>query len=304
MASSGFGGAQYRRRDGPSGGKGKATFNKQARKQGEDGGGSQAGKRRAEPGVVSVHSKSGQIPGSGKAKRRWRPSQQVYAGSAKEGKGFALWRKQKVQLEYKKLQRKQKKTTTAKDLYVDSYPEHLKHLYLAEEERLKNLEKKRKPEEDPTQTIEGEKEEEVVVPKKKFKKKTSNQKAKEEYEQVRHERAKKRKLDCLRASRCHKVAGRELLGCDRPCKDGLPKKKFKKKTSNQKAKEEYEQVRHERAKKRKEAEENRRKGEEARELYKKKKMEAYKVLNTKTKKGQPNFNVQMEYLLKKIQSKT
>ncbi|ERE87685.1 thyroid transcription factor 1-associated protein 26, partial [Cricetulus griseus] len=42
--------------------------------------------------------------------------------------------------------------------------------------------------------------------------------------------------------------------------------------------------------------------EEAQRLYKKKKkMEAFKVLSKKTKKGQPNLNLQIEYLLQKIQ---
>lgn len=41
--------------------------------------------------------------------------------------------------------------------------------------------------------------------------------------------------------------------------------------------------------------------EEAQRLYKKKKMEMFKILSKKTKKGQPNLNLQMEYLLKKIQ---
>ncbi|XP_040200120.1 thyroid transcription factor 1-associated protein 26 [Rana temporaria] len=231
MASSGPGGAQQRRRAGPAWGKGRGTFIKGT----GDGG---AAQKKAEPGGVHVQRKSGE-----KDKKRWKSAQQINAGSAKEGQGFALWRKQKVQLEYKKLQRKQKKTTTPKDLYADNYPEHLKHLYLAEEEKLKNVERKRKPEEDITQTTE------------------------ERVEEV-------------------------------------PKKKFKNKTSIQKAKEEYKRVQNERANKRKEAEENRRQREEAKELYKKKKMEAFKVLSTKTKKGQPNFNVQMEYLLKKIQSKT
>lgn len=238
MASSGIGGTQPRRRAGPAWGKGRGTFNKGS---GDGGGRRGAAQKKTEPGGVFVQRKS--VQRGEKDKKRWKNAQQLVAGSAKEGQGFALWRKQKVQLEYKKLQRKQKKTTTPKDLYADNYPEHLKHLYLAEEERLKNLERKRKPEEDITQTTE---EQEEVMPKKKFKNKTSIQKAKEEYQRVQRERANKRK----------------------------------------------------------EAEENRRQREEAKELYKKKKMEAYKVLSTKTKKGQPNFNVQMEYLLKKIQSKT
>lgn len=32
-------------------------------------------------------------------------------------------------------------------------------------------------------------------------------------------------------------------------------------------------------------------------------MEVFKILSKKTKKGQPNLNLQMEYLLKKIQEK-
>ncbi|XP_077328014.1 thyroid transcription factor 1-associated protein 26 [Lithobates pipiens] len=240
MASSGSGGTQHRRRAGPAWGKGRGTFNK-----GSGDGGRGAAQKKAEPGGVFVQRRRVQ---RGDKDKRWKNAQQLAAGSTKEGQGFALWRKQKVQLEYKKLQRKQKKTTTPKDLYADNYPEHLKHLYLAEEERLKNLERKRKPEEDIAQTTEERKEEEEVVV--------------------------------------------------------VPKKKFKNKTSIQKAKEEYQRVQRERANKRKEAEENRKQREEAKELYKKKKMEAFKVLSTKTKKGQPNFNVQMEYLLKKIQSKT
>ncbi|XP_072257317.1 thyroid transcription factor 1-associated protein 26 [Pyxicephalus adspersus] len=255
MDASGSGG-QYRRRGGPPGGKGKVPFNKGAHFN--SGGGAQAGKRRAEPGLVSAQRNSGQGPWKqgvqrpGKARRGYKAAQQFAAGSAKEGHGFALWRKQKVLLDYKKLQRKQKKHTTTKDLYVDNYPEHLKHLYLAEEERVKSLKRKRKPEseEDLSQTT-------------------------EEQEQEHQQEV-----------------------------EVVPKKKFKKKTANQKAKEEYEQVQRERARKRKEAEENRKKREEAKEIYKKKKMEAFKALNAKTKKGQPNFNVQMEYLLKKIQNKT
>ncbi|CAI9569353.1 unnamed protein product [Staurois parvus] len=152
MASSGSGGAQYRR-VGPSGGRGRGTFNRGSWNRGGRGA-AQAGQGKAEPGV-SVQRKSGHgVQRPRTDKRRWKSVQQVLAGSAKEGQGFALWRKQKVQLEYKKLQRKQKKTTTPKDLYADNYPEHLKHLYLAEEERLQNLERKRKPEEDTTQTTE------------------------------------------------------------------------------------------------------------------------------------------------------
>ncbi|KAM4748399.1 thyroid transcription factor 1-associated protein 26 [Rhinophrynus dorsalis] len=183
--------------------------------------------------------------GSYKAKQRWMPQKQnLFEGSAREGQGFALWRKQKIQFEYKKLLRKQRKASVPTEhLYADSYPEHLKHLYLAEEEMMKNQEKKRKRKDDALQAVEE----------------------------------------------------------DTP---EVPRKKFKKKTSNQKAKEEYERVQQERARKREEAEKNRKKREEAQQLYKQKKMEAYKILSTKTKKGQPNLNLQMEYLLQKIQQKS
>ncbi|KAF3825967.1 hypothetical protein GH733_006081 [Mirounga leonina] len=80
-------------------------------------------------------------------------------------------------------------------------------------------------------------------------------------------------------------------------------KKNKKKTSNQKAQEEYEQIQAERAAKKQEFEKRKQEREEAQRLYKKKKMEAFKILSKKTKKGQPNLNLQMEYLLKKIQEK-
>lgn len=40
--------------------------------------------------------------------------------------------------------------------------------------------------------------------------------------------------------------------------------------------------------------------EEAIQNYKKKKMETFQILKKKTRKGQPNLNLQMEYLLQKI----
>lgn len=46
---------------------------------------------------------------------------------------------------------------------------------------------------------------------------------------------------------------------------------------------------------------NKQQKEEAIQKYKQKKMETFQILNKKTKKGQPNLNLQMEYLLQKIQ---
>ena len=54
------------------------------------------------------------------------------------GQGFAFRRKLKIQQTYKKLLRREKKSQTPSDSpFTDWYPDHLKHLYLAEEERLK-----------------------------------------------------------------------------------------------------------------------------------------------------------------------
>lgn len=55
------------------------------------------------------------------------------------GQGFAFKKKQKVKHEYNKLLRKErKKNSEAKVVYKDEYPEHLKHLYLAEAEKMRN----------------------------------------------------------------------------------------------------------------------------------------------------------------------
>lgn len=55
------------------------------------------------------------------------------------GQGFAFSRKQKVKHEYNKLLRKGKKNTPEnKLLYKEEYPEHLRHLYMAEAEKLRN----------------------------------------------------------------------------------------------------------------------------------------------------------------------
>ncbi|XP_036616300.1 thyroid transcription factor 1-associated protein 26 [Trichosurus vulpecula] len=177
--------------------------------------------------------------------RAWRAnSRNVFSGSVREGQGFAFQRKQKIQQEYKKLLRKEKKAQISQESqFTERYPEHLKHLYLAEEEMLRRQRKKEKqplPEEECSTTVDP-----IDTPKRN-KKKTSNQKAKEEYERVQAKRAAK--------------------------------------------KQEFEKRKQER--------------EEAQQRYKKKKMEAYKVLSKRTKKGQPNLNLQMEYLLKKIQEKT
>lgn len=55
------------------------------------------------------------------------------------GQGFAFKRKEKARHEYNRLLRKEKRriNTDSKIQYKDEYPEHLRHLYLAEAEKLK-----------------------------------------------------------------------------------------------------------------------------------------------------------------------
>ncbi|KAK2523736.1 Ccdc59 [Columba livia] len=178
-------------------------------------------------------------------KRPWRPFLlRNVVGSLQEGRGFAFRRKQQIERQYRKLLKKRKVPSQQDDQFTDTYPEHLKHLYLAEEEMLKK--RRRAPD--------------AAV--------LSEEKLNEAEESV------------------------------------ITEGRSKKKTSNQKAKEEYEKIQAERARKKEEAEKRKRQREEAQRLYKQKKMEAYKIFSKKTKKGQPNLNLQMEFLLQKIQQNT
>ncbi|NXV30535.1 TAP26 protein, partial [Rissa tridactyla] len=169
------------------------------------------------------------------------------------GRGFAFRRKQKVERQYRKLLKKRRKVQSQQDdQFTDTYPEHLKHLYLAEEEKM--LKKRRRPPDD----------------------------------------------SVLSEEKLNKAVDTGTFSYRSVTTEG----KFKRKTSNQKAKEEYEKIKAERARKKEEAEKRKQQREEAQQLYKQKKMEAYKILCKKTKKGQPNLNLQMEFLLQKIQQNT
>ncbi|NWQ77878.1 TAP26 protein, partial [Columbina picui] len=168
------------------------------------------------------------------------------------GRGFAFRRKQQIERQYRKLLKKRRKVPSQQDnQFTDTYPEHLKHLYLAEEEMLK---KRRRA---PDASV------------------------------LSEEKLNKAEDTCTFSYRSVATEGRS-----------------KKKTSNQKAKEEYEKIQAERARKKEEAEKRKQQREEAQRLYKQKKMEAYKIFSKKTKKGQPNLNLQMEFLLQKIQQNT
>lgn len=157
--------------------------------------------------------------------------------------------------------------------FADRYPEHLKHLYLAEEERLRRQQRKAG-----LPRSEEQAEEPVPVSEDDGNTNPEGTVSEEQSTDCRHQP--------------------EQLSA--PNSDTIPTKK-KKKTSNQKAQEEYERVQAKRAAKKFEFEMRKQEREEAQRLYKKKKMEAFKVLSKKTKKGQPNLNLQMEYLLQKIQ---
>ncbi|XP_008070825.1 thyroid transcription factor 1-associated protein 26 [Carlito syrichta] len=196
--------------------------------------------------------------------RIWRLNHpQTFVGSVREGQGFAFRRKLKIQQSYKKLLWKEKKAQTSQESqFTDRYPDHLKHLYLAEEERLrKQLRKVAQP------LLE---------------------------QQCSIDRALSEDQDSFDRQQPKEQSSKTV--------NSFPKKS-KKKTSNQKAREEYEQVQAKRAAKKQEFERRKQEREEAQTRYKKKKMEVFKILSKKTKKGQPNLNLQMEYLLQKIQEK-
>ncbi|NXT28986.1 TAP26 protein, partial [Syrrhaptes paradoxus] len=184
------------------------------------------------------------------------------------GRGFAFQRKQKIQRLYRKLLKKGRKVHSQQDnQFTDTYPEHLKHLYLAEEEMLKKRHRT------PDDSVLSEE--------------TLN-KAVEQHCTVLPQDGDDSKAKVVLFS----------------LEEIMPEEKYKKKTSNQKAKEEYEKIKAEHARKKEEAEKRKQQREAAQRLYKQKKMEAYKILSKKTKKGQPNLNLQMEFLLQKIQQNT
>ncbi|XP_072002609.1 thyroid transcription factor 1-associated protein 26 [Engystomops pustulosus] len=272
--------------------------------------------RSSQGGRIDVHkTPTFKDKGSGKAKRKWWPNADgnMFVGSTREGQGFAFWRKKKVELQYKKLQRKQKKENTKKD-FSDHYPEHLKHLYLVEEERLKIQENRRrlkrkasegvdeehgKPDGMSSDTVDGEpgKSSETVGVEHAKRETKPSEKVDEDHENLEKNPSQTEENERgTGEEKPTETADKE--------KELIKKKTFRKKTSLQKAREEYERVQQERAKKREEAELRRKQREEAQKLYKEKRAKTYKIIRSKTSKGQPNFNAQMDLLLKKIRSQS
>ncbi|XP_026217029.1 thyroid transcription factor 1-associated protein 26 homolog [Anabas testudineus] len=230
-----------------------------------------------------------------KKKRKWMPENKIFEGSVTEGQGFAFKRKQKVKHQYNKLLRKEKKKNPSSELlYKEEYPEHLRHLYVAEAEKLKheawtnrvNRTKLRmKGQEKRETTVENDDDDAAAA--------------------QRTESADNDLEVTVGSEQTDSVTGNSEPTTS-PENESLPisnrmRKKLLKKTSYQKTKEEFERIKEKRRKKKEEYLKNKQQREEAIQRYKQKKMETYNMLSKKTKKGQPNLNLQMEYLLQKIQ---
>ncbi|XP_051911654.1 thyroid transcription factor 1-associated protein 26 homolog [Hippocampus zosterae] len=217
-------------------------------------------------------------------KKKWVPVNKVFQGSIKEGQGFAFERKEKVKHEYNKILRKEKKKTNKQTsstslLYRDEYPEHLKHLYMAEAEKLRK---------------------EVWtnrVNRVKLRKKGQGQEKPNEAEM--EEKAVSEPKDAG-PSEAENTEQSTSVSESLPLSNRM-KKKLDKKTSYQRSLEECERVRETQRKKKEEFLKRKQQREESIRKYKEKKMEMYQMLCKKTKKGQPNLNLQMDYLLQKIQ---
>lgn len=217
-----------------------------------------------------------------KKKKIWNPANKVFQGSLQEGKGFAFQRKQKVQEEYKKILRKEKwRMKDSKSKLEEEYPEHLRHLYLAEQQRLNEEEQLNKELRRKGRSVDEGEEEESVFP---------------SSVTVISETGSPEK------STAYLIDGPQTSQIESSGQDQLRKKKWKKMSSNQKMIEEYKKKKEERERKREEYLKDKAQREEALKRYKEKKIATYQLLKKKTKKGQPNLNLQMELLLQKIQA--
>lgn len=223
-------------------------------------------------------------------KKKWVSEHKVFDGSIGEGQGFAFKRKEKVKHEYNKLLRKERrKNTEFKTQYTEQYPEHLRHLYEAEAEKLRNEVK--------TNRIN----------------RTKARMAGGGGGPVEEEAAPMDPATSIDHAADSGISSDKTDSASQPTpavvpskNDSLPmsnrsKKKMLRKTSYQKTKEEFESVKEKQKNKKEEFLKNKEQKEEAIKKYKQKKMETFQILSKKTKKGQPNLNLQMEYLLQKIQ---
>lgn len=226
--------------------------------------------------------------GDNKPKRKWVPEHKMFDGSVGEGQGFAFKRKQKVQHEYNKLLRKERrKNTDVKTQYKEEYPEHLKHLYLAEAEKLRTEARMNRIKR--TKSRLGGVVEEVAE--------DLAEEASTDHMPHSDPGVSEDQIDLA----TQPPEPTEASEADSVTMSNRQKKKMMKKTSYQKTKEEFEKMKEKRSKKKEEFIKNKKQKEEAVQKYKQKKVETFQMLSKKTKKGQPNLNLQMEYLLQKIQ---
>nr|XP_019948002.1 PREDICTED: thyroid transcription factor 1-associated protein 26 isoform X2 [Paralichthys olivaceus]XP_019948003.1 PREDICTED: thyroid transcription factor 1-associated protein 26 isoform X2 [Paralichthys olivaceus] len=226
----------------------------------------------------------------GVKKKKWTPDHKVFEGSVNEGQGFAFKRKEKVRHEYNKLLRKdRKRNPESKQLYQEEYPEHLRHLYQAEAQKLKqeawtNRVNRSK------QRMKGKEREEET----------------DEDDDAKETKAADPDPEVTVGSEPTDSVTGDAEQSAAAEKESLPmsnrmRKKIQNKTSYQKTKEEFEKIKEKRRQKKGEYLKNKQQREEAIQKYKQKKLETFQMLSKKTKKGQPNLNLQMEYLLQKIQ---
>ncbi|XP_026065348.1 thyroid transcription factor 1-associated protein 26 homolog [Carassius auratus] len=224
-----------------------------------------------------------------KKKRKWVPENKVFDGGLKEGQGFAFKRKEKIKHEYNKLLRKErKKMQPSKIQLEEEYPEHLRHLYLAEQERLDEEEQEKKKKRCKGRAIDEETEVDDEL------KSVLDSPFTEKH--ISHNMT-----DKTTAS----DSANEPAGSDSSHKTPtrfIQEKQKQKMSSYQKTKQEYERIKEERARKREEFLKDKAQREEALKKYKEKKTATYQLLKRKTKKGQPNLNLHMELLLQKIQA--
>ncbi|MCI4388854.1 hypothetical protein PGIGA_G00090730 [Pangasianodon gigas] len=217
-----------------------------------------------------------------KKKKTWNPGNKFFQGSLQEGKGFAFQRKQKVQQEYKKLLRKEKwRMKDSKPKLEEEYPEHLRHLYVAEQQRLDKEEQLNKDRRRKGRSADAGEEDDSVLSSSVIR--TSETGSPEKSAASLNEAPQTSQIE-------------------RSSDQDQRKKKWKKMSSNQKMVEEYKRKKEERERKREEYLKDKAQREEALKRYKEKKMATYQLLKKKTKKGQPNLNLQMELLLQKIQA--
>lgn len=227
----------------------------------------------------------GGLSHNAKRKRKWVPENKGFDGSLKEGQGFAFKRKEKIKHEYNKLLRKErKKMQPSKIQLEEEYPEHLRHLYLAEKERLDEEEQEKK--------------------KKRFKGRVVDEEteADDELKTVLDSPfAEKHISNTTTDQTIVPDSANEPAESESSHKTPFIQRK-QKMSSYQKTKQEYERMKEERARKREEFLKDKAQREEALKKYKEKKMATYQLLKRKTKKGQPNLNLHMELLLQKIKA--